>query len=148
MVIAIIGILVAIAVPNLLTAIQRAKQKTTMSNMRNIATAWEARAADFSQYNAAGGFNGANVSIPITDVSALLIPTYIRSIPSKDGWGHPLDCFMDADLAGTTVAQRYAISSPGRDGKYSTPFVPGAFSNYDCDIVYSNGAFLSYPSGN
>ncbi len=45
-VVAIIGILAAIAIPNLLTAIQRSKQKRSMADIRSIATAWEARATD------------------------------------------------------------------------------------------------------
>ena len=55
-VVAIIGILAAIAIPNLLTAMQRAKQKRTMADMRTIATAWEARATDVNKYTAAGAF--------------------------------------------------------------------------------------------
>ena len=51
-VVAIIGILAAIAIPNLLTAMQRSKQKRTMADMRTIATAWEARATDISFANA------------------------------------------------------------------------------------------------
>ena len=53
-VVAIIGILAAIAIPNLLTAMQRSRQKRTMADMRTIATAWEARATDVNQYSAAG----------------------------------------------------------------------------------------------
>ena len=45
-VIAIIGILAAIAIPNLLNAVQRGKQKRTMSDMRALATAVEAYAVD------------------------------------------------------------------------------------------------------
>ncbi|MEO6327242.1 MAG: prepilin-type N-terminal cleavage/methylation domain-containing protein, partial [Thermoanaerobaculia bacterium] len=45
-VVAIIGIIVAIAIPNLLNAIQRAKQKRTMADMRSIGTAIEAYAID------------------------------------------------------------------------------------------------------
>ena len=45
-VIAIIGILAAIAIPNLLNAVQRGKQKRTMSDMRALATAVEAWAVD------------------------------------------------------------------------------------------------------
>ena len=40
-VIAIIGIFSAIAIPNLLTAMQRSKQKRTMADMRSLATAVE-----------------------------------------------------------------------------------------------------------
>src|SRR5213076_3437685 len=54
-VVAIIGILAAIAIPNLLTAMQRSKQKRTMADIRSIATAWEARATDMNNYGAAGG---------------------------------------------------------------------------------------------
>src|SRR5437660_10789719 len=61
-VVAIIGILAAIAIPNLLTAMQRSKQKRTMADMRTIATAWEARATDLNKYNAAG-----SVSLPGDD---------------------------------------------------------------------------------
>src|ERR1017187_4807090 len=39
LVIAIIGILAAIAIPNLLNALQRGKQKRTMADMRTLATA-------------------------------------------------------------------------------------------------------------
>src|SRR5437588_4537932 len=53
-VVAIIGILASIAIPNLLTAMQRSKQKRTMADMRTIGTAWEARATDVNRYNAAG----------------------------------------------------------------------------------------------
>src|SRR6476660_5636480 len=52
-VIAIIGILAAIAIPNLLNAVQRGKQKRTMSDMRALATAVEAYAVDNNQYPAA-----------------------------------------------------------------------------------------------
>ena len=49
-VIAIIGILAAIAIPNLLNAVQRGKQKRTMSDMRALATAVEAYAVDNNKY--------------------------------------------------------------------------------------------------
>src|ERR1017187_7289029 len=54
-VVAIIGIIVAIAIPNLLNAIQRAKQKRTMGDMRSAGTAADAYAVDFNHYPAAGG---------------------------------------------------------------------------------------------
>jgi type IV pilus assembly protein PilA len=48
-VVAIIGIIVAIAIPNLLNAIQRAKQKKSMAEIRTIATAAEAYAVDYNR---------------------------------------------------------------------------------------------------
>src|SRR5450759_1932818 len=49
-VVAIIGIIVAIAIPNLLHAIKRAKQKRTMADIRSIGTATEAYAIDNNRY--------------------------------------------------------------------------------------------------
>src|SRR5713101_4588662 len=81
-VVAIIGILAAIAIPNLLTAMQRSKQKRTMADMRTIATAWEARATDVNRYNAAG------LTLPTVSVSAATLATnlsrrYVKTFPTK-----------------------------------------------------------------
>ncbi|HEX3577723.1 MAG TPA: prepilin-type N-terminal cleavage/methylation domain-containing protein, partial [Thermoanaerobaculia bacterium] len=86
-VVAIIGILAAIAIPNLLTAMQRAKQKRSMADMRTIATAWEARATDVNKYNAAGAFVPTSVVAPSV-MTSRLSPTYIKSMPVNDGWGN------------------------------------------------------------
>ena len=44
-VVLIIGVLAAMALGNYMNAIQRAKQKRTMADIRAIASAWESRAA-------------------------------------------------------------------------------------------------------
>src|SRR3954452_4978240 len=85
-VVAIIGILAAIAIPNLLTAMQRSRQKRTMADMRTVATAWEARATDVNKYNAAAAF--PTNSIDLTDLTTYLSPTYTQKFPTKDGWEH------------------------------------------------------------
>src|ERR1700737_1856730 len=92
-VIAIIGILAAIAIPNLLNAVQRGKQKRTMSDMRALATAIEAYAVDNNVYPtglvacAAGLWT--TVGTIMTDTSfTSLSPTYIAQPPKVDGWGH------------------------------------------------------------
>jgi len=143
-VVAIIGILAAIAIPNLLTAMQRSKQKRSMADMRTIATAWEARATDVNKYNAAG------ISIPSAAMAnatldSMLAPTYVKVLPAKDGWGNLYKYNVDATTT-ATPAQQYAITCYGRDGLPQTP-VSGATTNFDCDIVYSQGTFLVYPEG-
>jgi len=35
----------------------------------------------------------------------------------------------------------------GRDGEFATTETLGALQNFDCDIIFSNGSFLSYPEG-
>ena len=49
-VVAIIGIIAAIAIPNLLSAVQRGKQKRTMGDMRTLGSAIMAYNIDNSQY--------------------------------------------------------------------------------------------------
>ena len=142
-VVAIIGILAAIAIPNLLTAMQRSRQKRTMADMRTIATAWEARATDVNQYSAAGiTFPAATTSI--TGLSSILSPTYVKQLPVYDGWS-------SAFLQGSTTSS-YAVKSIGADKTDNTASLTSAAAaittgNFDCDIIYSDGTFVQYPEG-
>jgi type II secretion system protein G len=148
-VVAIIGILAAIAIPNLLTAMQRSKQKRTMADMRSIATAWEARATDYNKYNAAGATALAATpsSVTVSDLDAYLSPTYIRQLPHKDGWGTPWNFWSDQPWGDTKAAQVYAIQACGKDVTCDSGTNPGPTTNFDCDIIYSNGSFVAYPEG-
>jgi len=146
-VIAIIGILAAIAIPNLLNAVQRGKQKRTMSDMRALATAIEAYAVDNNVYPVPT----ASAACPVfTDVGAALgtnsftrlKPTYIAVPPMQDGWGAFL--FYGSDAAGNN----YAIASGGRDRTAPVdPATCGTTTNFNDDIVYSNGTFIKWPEG-
>jgi type II secretion system protein G len=147
-VVAIIGILAAIAIPNLLTAMQRSKQKRTMADMRSIATAWEARATDTNKYNAAGVTYPSLGNVTYTDVNTYLAPTYIKQLPANDGWGNAWKFGGGQTFAVSTASQTYAIGSSGKDGVFQTqPVGGGPTTNFDCDIVYSNGTFIQYPEG-
>src|SRR5438094_10018421 len=79
-VVAIIGIIAAIAIPNLLNAVQRGKQKRTMGDIRTIATAIEAYGVDNSQYVSQTSVGGVDA------LSSFLETTYIRKVPINDGW--------------------------------------------------------------
>lgn len=147
-VVAIIGILAAIAIPNLLTAMQRSKQKRTMADMRSIATAWEAYATDNNSYNAAGAagtLTWANYSTwSYSSLQGELQPTYIRQLPQNDGWTNPYEYAVDK----TTKAQQYAIRSLGKDNAASNSSVYyGQTNSFDCDVVYSMGGFVQWPEG-
>lgn len=139
-VVAIIGILAAIAIPNLLNAMQRSRQKRTMADMRSVAIAWEARATDTNSYNAAG------LSWPVTDagVSAIdswLSPTYIRHVPLYDGWSNEFRVGYN-DLS-------YAVESFGSDGENETETQGTVIttSSFENDIIFSDGTFVKYPEG-
>jgi type II secretion system protein G len=141
-VIAIIGILAAIAIPNLLAALQRSRQKRTMADMRTIATAWEARAADVNAYNAAG------LSWPPTPVSVttmtFLSPTYVKKLPIYDGWNTEFH-------VSNNVSNAYTVKSFGADRAETTTATSAAgqtaTNKFDCDIILSNGFFVQYPEG-
>ena len=150
-VVAIIGIIAAIAIPNLLVAIQRAKQRRTMVDMRNVASAWEARNSESSRYNAAGqnsGVEGADQRVTLDQMVTMLQPTYIKTVPRVDGWGTPYQTYTNQPFGSPTAhATTYAILSGGKDTVIEKDPADGPFTNFDCDIVYSNGVFLSYPDG-
>ena len=144
-VVAIIGILAAIAIPNLLTAMQRSRQKRTMADMRTIASAWEARATDVNQYSAAG------ISWPATGSTATALkvrlePTYVKNVPLYDGWSNAI-------LVGqNTSGSSYSIKSIGADKSENSSGTTSSSSaittrNFDCDIIYSDGSFVMYPDG-
>jgi len=140
-VVAIIGVIAAIAIPNLLTAMQRARQKRTMADMRQIAMAWETRATDLGGYAGAGFSLCCAVPVSIPEALTLLEPTFIRPFPIKDGWARSFE------LATNTDGTQYSIRSYGRHGLRDTNLVGGGTTYLDCDIVYSGGQFVQYPEG-
>jgi type II secretion system protein G len=155
-VVAIIGILAAIAIPNLLTAMQRSKQKRTMADMRTIATAWEARATDVNKYNAAGAITAVAACTSLisqANLSGALAPTYIKLLPNKDGWGNKVLFYCDQSWGDSKPAQNYIVWSAGKNGDsagasgFETAPVGGATTNFNNDIIFSNGVFLQYPEG-
>ena len=143
-VIAIIGILAAIAIPNLLNAVQRGKQKRTMSDMRALATAVEAYAVDNNVYPAAacnsGLFTNGTYNQLSTGSFTNLTPTYIAQPPKTDGWGR----FMYYALG--NGSNDYRITSYGRDGA-ATGLNCGTTTNFNDDIVYADGTFIQWPEG-
>jgi general secretion pathway protein G len=146
-VVMIIAIIAAIAIPNLLVAIQRGRQRRTMVDMRNLAMAWEARNIEVGRYNAAGTLPGLDQQIAMTDLNTALAPTYIKVLPWNDGWNHQFQTWSNQAWNSTAPAQQYAIISAGRDGQFATSETLGALQNFDCDIIFSNGSFLAYPEG-
>jgi general secretion pathway protein G len=146
-VIAIIGILAAIAIPNLLSAVQRGRQKRSMSDMRTLATAVESYSVDNNVYPSAtcstNSFTGAPAAVALDDDSfKSIIPTYIGKTVLKDGWGH----FFAYAVA--PALDQYRIECWGRDGSHDAAFGGcGTTQNFNTDILYSNGTFIQWPEG-
>ena len=142
-VIAIIGILAAIAIPNLLNAVQRGKQKRSMSDMRALATAIEAYQIDNSVYPAAACAAGVYTTTSVTLNSSSfsnLSPTYIARPPTLDGWG----TFFTFGIS--IPNDTYVLASYGRNRSPDTVNC-GTTTNFNEDIYYSNGVFIQWPEG-
>jgi prepilin-type N-terminal cleavage/methylation domain-containing protein len=152
-VVAIIGIIAALLIPNFLDALQKAKQKRTVADMRNTGTAmfsWltdqvgaAAAGQSATQINLASGYGGSK---PASTVASVLVPQYLQSVPEKDGWKKDYEYYLNtADVLAKTVM---AVRAGGRDGSFSTSnytvvgFDP---TDYDQDIVWSDGFFVRWP---
>lgn len=140
-VVAIIGILAAVAIPNLMAALSRSRQKRTMADMRTVAVAWEARAIDEGDFATAGFTVCCAVPITGEDMADALAPTYIKELIRIDGWRNELSFATNDD------GSSYAITSYGRDGEPDDSAVGDGTQNFDCDIIFSNGVFVQYPEG-
>ena len=150
-VVAIIGIIAALLVPNLLDALQKTKQKRTMADSRNIGNsmmAWLTDQASAAAAGASGTFQLGDWTgtADVDEIAAQLVPTYIQEIPRLDGWKQDFLFRMEID---NPVGERlFLIASGGRDA--STPagtYSIGSFdpTDYDQDIVWADGLFLRWP---
>jgi type II secretion system protein G len=150
-VVAIIGIIAALLIPNFLDALQKAKQKRTVADMRNTGTAMFSWLTDQVGAAAAGQTTtdvnlASYASTNLTTLSTLLAPQYLQAMPNLDGWKTPYDYYLNTEnpLAKNVMA----IRSQGRDktasaSSYSvTSFEP---TDYDQDILWADGFFVRWP---
>jgi general secretion pathway protein G len=159
-VVAIIGIIAAILIPNLIDALQKAKQKRTMADMRNVGTAFMSYVTDAASAAAAGSANkfvGTNYStLDWSSLFAILHPSqtffYMNEVPKVDGWKNSYSYGFTGNVVSSQV---FAIESSGRDGDSDAadvssaditigPFVP---TQYDQDILWADGFFVRWPGG-
>jgi general secretion pathway protein G len=142
-VITIIGILAALSIPNMLVALQKSRQKATMSDMRSIGVAVDSYITDL--HYAPQTTEG---DISVLAGESFFVPFYIKKMPANDGWGNPLQWERESGLDG------YSINSWGRDGVRGGPFgnpvintfyVMKTLTDFNNDIVFSNGIFTFGP---
>jgi general secretion pathway protein G len=134
-VLAVIGVLAAISIPNLLNAVQRGRQRRTMSDMRALATAVESYGADNNGYvPAAAG--------PVSSIAVFIEPTYIQRLPVRDAW--------KTDIVYVAESQEYTIFSYGKDktvGGGGSVSPTGATTDFENDIIMTTGSFVEFPDG-
>ena len=132
-VVAIIGIIAAIAIPNLLNAIDRGKQKRTMADMRSIGTAIEEYSIDNNFYPI------QTTQGAVSGISGALEPNYIKVTPRNDGWSQVI--LYGSDSTGGA----YTVRSLAKDGVKNGN--SGQTSSFNCDIVFESGQFTAWPQG-
>lgn len=122
-VVAIIGIIAAIAVPNLLAAIQRSKRSRTAADVRAIGTGLGSYVVDYNFF-------------PRDDVTTMFSILEIEGFYSgatKDGWNQ-----MFVYATDTTGAESYSLWSYGKNMVFDY-----TNSEFDSDIAYFNGQFTA-----
>ena len=156
-VIAIIGIIAALLIPNFLDSLNKARQKNTMATLRNVGTAMMARITD----DGAAAAAGQNVLDPSADfidtasaghfntfalLGSELVPQYIQDIPEKDSWKKTITWYLTLDPGSPHQA---LAASCGKDGACTATWTRGTFfaTDYVQDIVWTDGQFWFYPAG-
>ncbi len=131
------AIMASIAIPNMINAVNRGRQKRTMADMRTVATAMEAFRVDHDAYPKTDGWSDC------ADLAGQLAPEYLKELPATDGWGFALRCWSDG--------QHYRVVSQGKDGQpdqdWSGEIEESPTSSFESDIVFVDGQFLVYPKG-
>ena len=154
-VVAIIGIIAAILIPNLLDALQKAKQKRTTGDIRTVGGAWFSWYQDQVSAAAAGATNSYNFEGLASSMNGDALKTtlflspsmfYIQEVPNNDAWGNQFEYRYNV----VTAANVMGIRSPGRNGTVEgATYTMGPFiaTDYDRDIVWADGFFVQYPAG-
>lgn len=155
-VIAIIGLIAAMLIPNLLDAMQKTKQKRTIADMRITGTAlfsWltdEVGAAAAGQVNSNVDLASYGTQKSMAVMESILVPTYLQVVPPRDGWKFTYEYYVKTE--DVHARQVMLIRSRGRDnvasstGSYTvTSFDP---TDYDQDVVWADGFMVRWPQKN
>lgn len=144
-VVAIIGLIASIAIPNLLLATQRAKQRRAMAEIHGYSVACSSYSVDTNKFPiGTTTWQDTDVVIPVAE----LAPYYIKALPNPDPWGTKFQ------YASTSTGTDFAVESLGFDRANdgwnfedllnATPVTTQCLEN---DIVWVNQTFQVEPQG-
>ncbi len=156
-VVAIIGILAALLIPNAITAIQKAKQKSTMKDIVVISTA----ITDFVTDNGITPVSPGGAYTATSDLYTSLSPFYIKVLPLTDQWGTLYNAYCGTDVNGNygisgAAGDDFVIASYGRAGLLESfsftaadpeagLFVVSQSDHFNRDLVMWNGSWIRAP---
>lgn len=120
----VVGIVAGIAVPQLLMAYERARQRATLADMQAIGMA-------------NGTYQVDHESWPATLDE--LDPEFMHPVPGADAWGQ--------EFSYEVSDGRYTLTSYGSDGN-SGPAPPDPWTDepVEADLILSNGTFVQVPT--
>ncbi len=130
-VVAIIGIIAAIAIPQLVDYIQRSRCERTEGDIRTVGSALGAYYTDFQEFPDTG----------IANMVAALQAGHLQQVPPTDGWGR---AWVYTTANGD---QEYSLESYAKNGAADNPrrlkdaINPNDAARHDYDVVIFNGTF-------
>ncbi len=163
-VVAIIGILAALLIPNALAAIQKAKQKTAMKEIMTMSTGAMDYITDHGDWTNVTQ-NGAIAQG--TGISVAIAPFYIKACPINDPWNTPYQCGVgtasniNSYLTGTAATDvgddDFLFASYGRNGEVgeltydpqnpdNSRYNVSGMSDFDKDLVAWSGNWVIAPA--
>jgi len=161
-VVAIIGILAALLIPNAITAIQKAKQKGTMKDIVTIATGAADFITDQGAWDNAGVTHTGDLQSSDAFISALS-PFYVKIVPVNDQWGEPFKVYLGSAVgnqrtigADNVGDDDFLIESYGRDNeqdnfKYESSdptsgmYTVKTMADFKKDLVNWSGSWIHAP---
>ena len=155
-VVAIIGILAALLIPNALTALQKAKVRGTQKDINSIATALTDYLTDKGTFLMA-----SNGQIAVNGpVATALSPFYLKVLPTNDQWSTAFYVYLgtqcDTIVIAGSAADDFVVMSAGRGGlaegwTYDAAnaeaglYVITQSLDFDRDLINWNGTFVRGP---
>jgi prepilin-type N-terminal cleavage/methylation domain-containing protein len=153
-VVAIIGILASLLIPNAMMALQKAKVRGTQKDISALATS----ITDYITDHAVAPPNNGDV----TDAfKTALSPMNLKVLPTTDQWGTNFKVYTGASIDGNygivgSTSDDFLITSYGRGGLLEgftyDPMAPetglyaiAAASDFERDLVSVNGSFIRGP---
>jgi len=126
-VVAIIGILATLLIPNAMSALQKAKQKGTIKDVNTLATG-------IMDYVTDKGVAPTATGAALTENDALVTALrgfYLKTVPLKDQWGH----FLYASTGKSCSSNAFGITLPSGQGDWGDDeFIVGS-SGRDTDCA-------------
>ena len=163
-VVAIIGILAALLIPNAITAIQKAKQKSTMKDINTFSTGCADYITDHGNWDA---FTQHGQIASNNAFVQAIAPFYVKILPVADGWGEAYYVYVGQTAVtnngaivgvptGDVGEDDFVVGSCGRDNTLEGyTFVPddpeqgfyelNSLADFKLDLVQWSGSWVRAP---